>query len=153
MTTSKQSSQRDTWVNALIGAVVSVVFSFVPFSPVVGGTVAGYLEGGDRNRGLRVGGYAGAIAAIPLVLLVGAFVVLGSFGVIVAPGEAIRTLLGILLLAALAVVVIGAYTIGLSAVGGYVGVMLAERRDERRAARRRQSINEAPLSSEFDSTR
>lgn len=149
MTTSKQSSQRDTWVNALIGAVVSVVFSFVPFSPVVGGAVAGYLEGGDRNRGLRVGRYAGAIAAIPLVLLVGAFIVLGSFGVIVAPGEAIRTLLGILLLAALAVVVIGAYTIGLSAVGGYVGVMLAERR----AVRRRQSINEAPLSSEFDSTR
>ena len=152
MTISNQSSQRDTWVNAVIGAVVSVVFSFIPFSPVIGGAVAGYLEGGDRNRGLRVGGYAGAIAAIPLVLLVGAFIVLGPFGVVVAPGEAIRTLLGILLLAALAVV-IGAYTIGLGAVGGYVGVILADRWNERRAARPSHSIDETSLPSEPDSTR
>lgn len=153
MTTSNQSSQRDTWVNALIGAVVSVVFSFIPFSPVIGGAVTGYLEGGDRNRGLRVGGYAGAIAAIPLVLLVVAFIVLGTFGVAVAPEEAIRTLLGILLLAALAIVVIGVYTIGLSAVGGYVGVMLADRWGERRAAPPSQSLNEASLSSEPESMR
>ena len=153
MTISNQSSQRDTWVNAVIGAVVSVVFSFIPFSPVIGGAVAGYLEGGDRNRGIRVGGYAGAIATIPLVLLVGAFIVLGTFGVAVAPGEAIRTLLGILLLAALAIVVIGAYTIGLSAVGGYVGIMLADRWGERRAARPSQSLDEASLSSEPESMR
>ena len=153
MNNSNQFSRRGTWVNALIGAVVSVVLSFIPFSPVIGGAVAGYLEKGDHNQGLRVGGYSGAIAAIPLVLLAGAIIVLGTFGVIVAPGEAIRTLLGILLLGVLIVVVIGAYTIGLGAVGGYVGVILAERGDERRSARRSQSIDETSMTSDHGSSR
>ena len=153
MNNSYQSSRRGPWVNALIGAVVSVVLSFVPFSPVIGGAVAGYLEGGDRSQGLRIGGYSGAIAAIPLVLLAGVVIILGTFGVIVAPGEAVRTLLGVLLLGVLVVVVIGAYTIGLGAVGGYIGVILAERGDERPTARRSQSIDEASVTSEPGSSR
>lgn len=153
MNNSRQSSDRGIWVNALVGAVISIALSFIPFSPMVGGAVAGYLEGGDRNRGLRVGGYSGAIAAIPLVLLAGAVIVLGTFGVIVAPREAIRILLGILLLGALVVAVIGAYTIGLGAIGGYVGVILAERGDECRTARQSQSIDEASMRPGPNSTR
>jgi hypothetical protein len=48
--------------NALIGAVVTVVLPFVPFSPLLGGAVAGYLQERD---GFRVGAPSGAIAAVP----------------------------------------------------------------------------------------
>ncbi|MFC6727016.1 DUF5518 domain-containing protein, partial [Halobium palmae] len=37
----------DRWVNALVGAVVTVVLSFLPFSPLAGGGVAGYLDARD----------------------------------------------------------------------------------------------------------
>ena len=74
----------DTLVNGFLGAVVTVVLSFLPFSPLLGGMVAGYLEGGERGDGVRVGAIAGAIALVPLVafgLLVsvfGAFYLLGG---------------------------------------------------------------------------
>ena len=63
-------AEGDTWVNALIGGVITVVIAgFVPFGSVIGGAVAGYLQGGDRNDGLKVGALAGLIALIPFVLL------------------------------------------------------------------------------------
>ncbi|MFC4248252.1 DUF5518 domain-containing protein [Natribaculum luteum] len=106
----------NTLVNAVVGAVVTVVLSFLAFSPIVGGAVAGYLE---RRDGLRVGAISGAIAAIPLVTL--AFLFVGFFGFFAtgAPGffvffAAIALPFGLL------------YSIGLSALGGYVGVYLAD---------------------------
>jgi|APHM01.1.fsa_nt_gi hypothetical protein len=57
----------DTWMNALIGAAVTVVTSFTGVSPVIGGAVAGYL---NRVDGATVGALSGALAAVPLVLLV-----------------------------------------------------------------------------------
>ena len=35
---------QDSTMNALIGGVVTIVLSFTGFSPVLGGTVAGYLN-------------------------------------------------------------------------------------------------------------
>ena len=113
-------AEGDTLVNALIGAVVAVVLTFIPLSPMLGGLVAGYLEGGDRSDGIRVGAIAGVIAFLPLVgvgvLLFGfgAFFLLGGF-----PGAVGGVVVVFLVLFGL--VVVGLYTVGLSALGGWLG--------------------------------
>jgi hypothetical protein len=150
------SPSRDgSFVNALIGAVATVVLSFVPFSPALGGAVAGYLQGEDRNLGLRVGALSGLIATIPVALLVGLFVaVFGVFAVVPGNGTggAARTLVGLLVLLGLVLLVVAVYTVGLSALGGYVGAILAERRSERRNARDAGRTDDAVATTETDST-
>jgi len=119
----------DGVTNALVGAVVSVVVSFVPFSSVVGGFVAGYLQRGDRGESTRVGALAGLFTVLPVAVLV-LFVVGGlAAGVaeVGATGGALLILSGTLfaLLSALAV------TVGLSALGGYLAARAEERSDRR----------------------
>lgn len=109
---------RSTMVNALIGAAVSIVLSFVPFSPVIGGAVAGYLEGAD---GTRVGAYAGFLAAVPFAVIVFLGLTLFMFG-----GEGVWILVG------LSVLVIVAYSVVLSTLGGYLGEYIAGRQREKR---------------------
>lgn len=109
----------DTFINALIGAVVTIVTSFIPFSPVLGGAVSGYLQRQDSSAALRVGAIAGAISLIPFVLVV---FLIGSFlpfiPAVGAPG-AVAGFFGIALVIGL---IFGAiYTIGLGALGGYIG--------------------------------
>lgn len=101
-----------TLLNALIGAIATFIFSFTIVSPVLGGALAGYLEG---ERGIRVGAISGLMAIAPLVLL--AFLVVGllSFGVPAFAGLMILLFGGIILTL---------YVIGLSALGGYLGVYL-----------------------------
>ncbi|MFB6093440.1 MAG: DUF5518 domain-containing protein [Halanaeroarchaeum sp.] len=111
----------DALRNALIGALVSVVLAFLPFSTVLGGGVAGYLQDGSRDDGLRVGAYAGAIASIPLTL--------GMLLVAVAVPFVIAVEVGLALVAGLvlfAIVVAIVYGVALSAAGGYLGALLAE---------------------------
>jgi hypothetical protein len=105
----------DSLVHALIGAVVTVVLSFTGFSPIIGGAVAGYLH---RDDGLRVGAISGAIASIPLVLvvLVGATL----FAFVPDPLAAGLGLVVILFV----IVILGGITVALSALGGIVGVYL-----------------------------
>lgn len=113
-------AQGDTLLNAVIGAIATVVLAFLPFSPVLGGAVAGYLEKGSRSAGLRVGTYAGLIAAIPVILVMMLFGGFAFFGAFFAP----RAALGLFFL----VFLVGfglVYTVGLSAVGGYIGAYLA----------------------------
>lgn len=112
-------AEGDTFLNALLGAVVSVVLSFVPASPLLGGMLAGYLEGGSREDGLRVGAISGVVALVPLVgfllLVVGAgtlFLVGGMPARAGAVGAIFLLVAG--LLAAL-------YSVGLSALGGWLG--------------------------------
>lgn len=107
----------DWVINAIIGAVVGIVLSFIPLSPLLGGVIAGYLEGGDPNRGLKVGAVAGAIMLLPLAFIGTVLLFLLGFGIgssTVAFG--VMALL-VLLLSAV-------YTVGLSVVGGYLGVYL-----------------------------
>ena len=118
-------AEGDTFVNAVIGAVVGVVLSgFVPFSPVLGGAVSGYLQGGDREGAVRIGALAGAIMLVPMLLL---FVVvgpiflallgmsgmgMGNMGLAGAIGGAFflfALLLGLV------------YTVGFAALGGWMG--------------------------------
>lgn len=117
-------AEGDTFVNALIGAVVNAIAgALIPFGPVVGGAVAGYLQGGSREDGLKVGALAGAIALVPmflLLLLFGGliFAILAGTGA----GAGIPFVAGGFGIIAFFVFIFGAvYVIGLSAVGGLLG--------------------------------
>jgi hypothetical protein len=117
----------DSSLHALIGAVVTVVVSFVPFSPVLGGGVAAYLNDADANDGVRIGALSGAIASVPL-LLFGLFAVfvLGFFAVSGPGGGGMAFGLGGLFLVLVAGLITVAYTVGLSALGGYLGSYLVD---------------------------
>jgi hypothetical protein len=117
----------NTVLNALIGAVVAVLLAFVPFSTLLGGAVAGYLQGGDQSAAIKIGALAGVFAAIPLVF---GLVVLGTvipflpaFG---ATGS-ITALVGVFAFVVLVVVLL--YSIGLSALGGVLGRYVARETD------------------------
>jgi len=125
--------ESDTLLNAGIGAVVTIVTSFLPFSPVLGGAVAGYLQGGTRTEGAKIGGISGAISLLPM-LFFGFIVMLFLFGI--APAEGGIAFVFLLLVAG---TFAAAYTIGLGALGGYVGVYVLEETDIGRDAARRGS--------------
>lgn len=124
----------DTLLNAVIGAVVTVVLSFTGFSPLLGGGVAGYLQRGDRAEGARVGAISGAIASIPFVLLL--VFVFGFFGLFLAGGGPAEAGFGIVIVLVFFVFAL-AWNVGLGAVGGYLAVyVLAEFEDGRTDATR-----------------
>ena len=115
-------AEGDTFLNALIGAVINVVGGpIVPFATVLGGAVAGYLQGGSRSAGLRVGALAGLLSLLPLLvvgfffgnLFVGLF--LGGFGVPRA-FSGLGTLIVVTIVFSAVV-----YTVAFSAVGGWLG--------------------------------
>jgi hypothetical protein len=106
-----------TGINAIIGGVVAIVLSFVPLSTLLGGAVSGYLEGGTPEDGLKVGAIAGLLMFVPFALL--GFFGLALLGVIGAP--AAFSVIGLFVLTVSAV-----YTVGLSALGGYLGVYIKQ---------------------------
>ena len=123
--------QGDTILNAVIGAVVTVVLSFTVFSPVIGGGVASYLQRGDSATGVRVGALSGAIAAIPFLLfifLISGFVFTGSMmgggmgGGLAVPG-------GFVVLFLIGAIFALIWNVGLGALGGYLGVYVANETD------------------------
>jgi hypothetical protein len=102
-----------TGINALLGGLVGIVLAFLPFSTILGGGVAGYLQGSDPKAGLRVGTLAGLVMLLPFVLIMFfALFLLGFAGVPRAIG----------IVGVLALVFVAVYTIGLGALGGYLGV-------------------------------
>lgn len=111
----------DTLLNAVVGAVVTVVLSFVGVSPLLGGGVAGYLQRESRRRGAIVGALAGALATLPVVvLLIGAVFLAGVTGLPGGPELLVLLILGFPLLLA--------WNVGLGAIGGYLGVVVREER-------------------------
>ncbi|GAB3035301.1 DUF5518 domain-containing protein [Natronobiforma cellulositropha] len=107
-------SQSSSLINALIGAVVTVLLSFTMISPVAGGAVAGYLE---RTDGVRIGAISGAIALVPMLF----------FGILVIGFLSMGNMAGFAFLFLLFMLVFGAiWTVGLSALGGYLGVYLRD---------------------------
>lgn len=135
--------ERSTLVNALLGAVVAVVLSFVPFSPALGGAVAGYLQGRD---GPRVGGLSGLLAAVPIALFGVLAVVFLSFFVAVGPGASpLRGLVVLSLFLFVGVLMLATFSVVLGAAGGVLGVALAERyADGRRRSRRTADESTTP---------
>jgi len=108
-------------VNGLIGGVAAIVLGFVPFSPVLGGAVAGYLEGPDTDGGLRVGVYAGLVAFVPFVLIGFLFGgALLAFAPMMGPRGGMAGALGLVGLLFVGLLVL-LYTVGLSALGGILG--------------------------------
>ncbi|MFC7070195.1 DUF5518 domain-containing protein [Halobaculum lipolyticum] len=116
------TSSTGTLKHAVVGAVVSLVTFFLPFSPVIGGGVAGYLHGPDRTEGAKVGGLSGLLAAVPGAVL---GTLIASIFVIAGPGQRSGLLVAFALF--LVILLVGAlYGGALGAVGGYVGAYLNE---------------------------
>lgn len=119
-------AEGDTWVNAFIGAIVTIIGSgFVPFVPILGGGVAAYLEGGQRDQGIRAGLYAGLIALVPFILfaiLLSGFIGMMGFGFMQTGMPASGFGTGMTAFAVIFVFVFGMiYVVGLSALGGWLG--------------------------------
>ena len=109
----------------IYGAAVTVLLSVIPFSPLAGGAVAAARYGRGYLLGSVVGTLAGILAAIPLGLLfVPAFGVANSLGIGIEPGAPAYDLF-LTIVATLFV----AYTVGLSALGGPLGVALGRHTD------------------------
>ncbi|WP_338902239.1 MULTISPECIES: DUF5518 domain-containing protein [Salinibaculum] len=119
-------TEPDTTTNAIVGAVVSVVGGFIPFAPVIGGAVAGYLERADRMAGARVGGLSGLVASVPIFVLF-AFLIGGLFVVSAEISFGIGAA-SVALVLAIALLVAVVYMVLLGAVGGYIGAYLREDR-------------------------
>ncbi|MEF8862231.1 MAG: DUF5518 domain-containing protein [Haloarculaceae archaeon] len=123
-----EADQPNTLVNALLGGVAAVVLAFLPFSTVLGGALAGYLQGPDTGEGLKVGALAGVVAVLPLLLVAflfgGVFLAVVPFGMgMVDSGAGIFGVLGVL--AIVLFLLFGlVYTVGLSALGGILGAYL-----------------------------
>lgn len=114
---------RNTLVNALVGGIVSILIAFIPFSTLVGGFVAGYLHDADRSAAIRVGAFAGLVALVPAVLLgLVIFIVLAGGLAYGAPSASFLLILVLLVGGTISIL----YTIGASAVGGYLGAIVAE---------------------------
>jgi hypothetical protein len=110
--------ESNTSLNALVGAVAGVVLSFIPLSTLLGGAVAGYLEGGESSDGLRVGAIAGLMMLVPLVFIV-------VFVMLFLTGAGPRGAPVMFFMMTIVMFLLGAvYTVGLGAVGGYLGVYL-----------------------------
>lgn len=105
----------NTFLNAVVGALVSIVLVFTALSPVLGGGAAAWLEDGDRDASIRVGALSGLIAVavtVPPVLLA------GLFGLALVPIGALPIEFGLLFVALAAVA--ASVVVGLSALGGYL---------------------------------
>lgn len=100
--------------NAIFGAMVTIVASFVPFSPVIGGGVSGYLNRGSGSSAVRTGGLAGLFATIPVITV---------FAVVIWSLLGSATGLTAIVVATLAfsLIISVAYMVGLSILGAYLG--------------------------------
>lgn len=114
---------------ALLGALVSIILSFIPFATVLGGAVAGYLERVNSRRTTSVGALAGIIPVVPIIVLM-LFVLAGIADGMLEVGEP-----DLAWFVAAVVVFAGLFALivagGLGAIGGYIGGWLAERGEER----------------------
>lgn len=116
--TDSIDAESNTPVNALVGAVVTVITSpALPFAAIAGGALAGYLQSADTWEGVRVGALSGLVASIPAFLLVWAvvgFFLLGGVHLF-----AFASLFGLFVFGA----VLG-YLVVAGAVGGGLGAYL-----------------------------
>ena len=104
----------NTWINVLVGAAITLGLSFTGFSPLLGGGVAGYLQGGPSKLGAKVGAISGVCATIPLLIIV--IVGIGMFAAV--PGTGVRTAIGgleLLLILGMIVPMFLLWFVGLSA--------------------------------------
>lgn len=111
-------------VAALAGGLVTFVTVYLPFAPVVGGAVAGYLRAGDARIGAGVGGFAGVVTVLLLAGLAG-----GLLAVLPVPLDpvALPDPLGLAL--GVGSLLFGGYVLLCSVVGGVCGSYAASEID------------------------
>lgn len=103
----------NTVINGLLGGFAGILLSFIPFATILGGMIAGYLEGGTPTDGIKPGLIAGLVMLLPVsVLLFFVVFVLGFGGMPAAFG-----ILGVAI-----VLFTALYTVGSGVLGGYLGV-------------------------------
>lgn len=104
--------------NVLIGGIAGIILGFVPFSPVLGGAITGYLEDSTPNQAVKAGAMAGAVMLVPFffIALVILMFMLGVGDAAFAFG----------FISFFVLVIGGVYTVGLSALGGYLGNYLQD---------------------------
>ncbi|QLG28119.1 DUF5518 domain-containing protein [Halorarum halophilum] len=117
--TSTADDNRSAAINGFLGGIVGALLMLVPLSTLLGGAIAGYLEEGRPEDGLKVGAIAGLLMLVPFVLVLSLSLYFLGFGGV----SAVFGLMGLvgLLFSAL-------YTVGLSVLGGYLGVYLKNER-------------------------
>lgn len=116
---------RETFVDAGLGALVTLALSVIPFSSIVGGAAAAYRHGGGYRNGLWLGTLAGVAAMVPLlVLFIPSLAIAGSLGFGIPPSSP-----GYGLFLALVFLFFLGYTVGLSAVGGLGGTWVRRHTD------------------------
>lgn len=103
------------WILGVVGAVVGTILGFIPFSPIVGGAAAGYLDPTQNTSGTGAGTLAGVFASLPLLIVAG-FAGVGLFTGL--PVEVAATATVILVIGVLISLL---YLVVLSAIGGYLG--------------------------------
>jgi len=107
-----------TRLYVIFGGIVSILLSFLPLSPVFGGIVAGYLEEGGYRAGAKVGSLAGVVVFVPFIFFLSFMFIFATFSIGNHLGDQIPIWVGVVLMVALAAV----YTVGLSAIGGILGI-------------------------------
>lgn len=112
----------ETWINAIVGAVITLGLSFTGFSPLLGGGVAGYLQAEPPASGAKVGAVSGAIAAIPLLLLV--ILGFGLFAAVPAGAGGFHGGIEVALIFGVMLPMMLLWFVGLSAAGGYLGAYI-----------------------------
>lgn len=130
-----------SFVHAIIGALVTVVTSFVPLSPVFGGAVAAWLEGGSREDGLLIGTLSGVLVSILLLPLL-------LIGLLLIPFDLGFTFVLMLVLVFFATL----YVVGFSALGGYIGAYLHTEYDSRGRATSAKRSSDGERRTESGST-
>ena len=108
-----------TWINALIGAAITLGLSFTGFSPLLGEGVAGYLQQESPKRGARVGAVSGAIATVPLLFVV--VVGFGLFAAVPAAGGGLPGGVELMVVLFFMLPMFLLWFVGSSAAGGYLG--------------------------------
>ena len=120
----RPTSERRFLTNTVLGAVTTWLASFVPFSPVVGGLVAGYLQPGGKRAASKAGAASGALSAAPLALMT-LFLFLGiGAGLLAIQAAGVALLIGAVLLFTVAVSI--GFSAGLGALGGYIGARIRD---------------------------
>lgn len=107
----RREFQRSVVADAVIGAAVTLVTSFVPFSPVIGGLISGHLFDQGPWQGIRVGIVVGILVAAPVVVIIG----------FVSAGFAMSGMLLPSLFLLLVGILSAGFTVVLGAAGGYLG--------------------------------
>lgn len=119
-----QSSPKTHWRtirDGLVGGTVAAILSFLPLSEMIGGGIAGYLNGGTGRDGAVVGAIAGLVAYVPYLLV---SIYLAASPEIALPGPDLGLSRALLIAGVASVAFV--YVVGLSVLGGLLGNKLVD---------------------------